>query len=84
VFAFVGVSTGRGGRQSAIELMMIFNKIISFTNNYSIVCPKLWESHETHLNIQAASLQSENKAYIDGARNFMDYAIQITKRWQAT
>ena len=41
VFAFVGVSTGRGGRQSALELMMIFNKIISFTNNQSIVCPKL-------------------------------------------
>jgi chromate reductase len=83
VFAFVGVSTGRGGRQSALEQMMIFNKIISFTNNQSVVCPKLWESHETHLNINKESLQSENKVYADSAQNFMDYAITMTKRWQA-
>ena len=68
VFAFVGVSTGRGGRQSALELMMIFNKIISFTNNQSIVCPKLWESHETHLNINADSLLSDNKVYTESGR----------------
>jgi chromate reductase len=63
--------------------MMIFNKIISFTNNQSVVCPKLWESHETHLNINKESLQSENKVYADSAQNFMDYAITMTKRWQA-
>lgn len=83
VFAFVGVSTGRGGRQSALEQMMIFNKIISFTNNQSIVCPKLWESHETHLNINTSTLLSENKVYVDSAQNFMNYAITMTKRWQA-
>ena len=83
VFAFVGVSTGRGGRQSALEQMMIFNKIISFTNNQSVVCPKLWESHETHLNINNTTLLSENKVYADSAQNFMDYAITMTKRWQA-
>lgn len=83
VFAFVGVSTGRGGRQSALELMMIFNKIISFTNNQSIVCPKLWESHETHLNIDTASLQSDNKVYTESAQNFLEYAIEMAKRWQA-
>jgi len=82
VFAFVGVSTGRGGRQSALELMMIFNKIISFTNNQSIVCPKLWESHETHLNINVDSLLSENKIYEDSAKSFLDYAVEMTKRWQ--
>jgi chromate reductase len=82
VFAFVGVSTGRGGRQSALEQMMIFNKIISFTNNQSIVCPKLWESHETHLNINTTTLLSENKVYTDSAQNFLDYAITTTKRWQ--
>lgn len=83
VFSFVGVSTGRGGRQSALELMMIFNKIISFTNNQSIVCPKLWESHETHLNINADSLLSDNKVYKESAKNFLDYSIQIAKRWQS-
>lgn len=82
VFAFVGVSTGRGGRQSALELMMIFNKIISFTNNQSIVCPKLWESHETHLNINVDSLLSENKIYEDSAKSFLDYAVEMTKRWK--
>ncbi|MEY3321573.1 MAG: hypothetical protein RLZZ417_1156 [Bacteroidota bacterium] len=83
VFAFVGVSTGRGGRQSALELMMIFNKIISFTNNQSIVCPKLWESHETHLNINADSLLSDNKVYTESAKNFLDYSVEIAKRWQS-
>lgn len=83
VFAFVGVSTGRGGRQSALELMMIFNKIISFTNNKSIVCPKLWESHETHLNINADSLLSDNKVYTESAKNFLDYSVEIAKRWQS-
>lgn len=81
VFAFVGVSTGRGGRQSALELMMIFNKIISFTNNQSIVSPKLWESHETHLNINAGTLISENKVYMESAKIFLDYTIEIAKRW---
>lgn len=83
VFAFVGVSTGRGGRQSALELMMIFNKIISFTNNQSIVCPKLWESHETHFNINADSLLSDNKVYTESAKNFLDYSVEIAKRWQS-
>jgi chromate reductase len=83
VFAFVGVSTGRGGRQSALELMMIFNKIISFTNNQSIVCPRLWESHETHLNIKTEGLHSENTTYQEGAQSFLDYAVAVTKRWQA-
>jgi chromate reductase len=62
--------------------MMIFNKIISFTNNQSIVCPKLWESHETHLNINVDSLLSENKIYEDSAKSFLDYAVEMTKRWQ--
>ena len=49
----------------------------------SIVCPKLWESHETHLNINKESLLSENQVYADSAQNFMDYAITMAKRWQS-
>lgn len=82
VFAFAGVSTGRGGRQSALELMMIFNKIISFSDSESVVCPKLWESHETHRNIDAASLGSANEVYTESARQFLTYALRLSRRWE--
>lgn len=82
VFSFVGVSTGRGGRQSALELMIIFNKIISFTNNQSVVSPQLWESHETHLNLDS-HLNSQNNIYKDSALNFLEYSVSVTKRWLA-
>jgi chromate reductase len=37
VFAFVGVSAGRGGKAPCLQMMQICNKVISFTGGLSVV-----------------------------------------------
>jgi chromate reductase len=82
-FAFVGVSTGRGGRQPCLELNMIMSKIISFLNKQSIVSPKIMESHETKKNVDEAGNSTGNEAYEKTVDNFVTYLTEMAARWKA-
>lgn len=81
-FAFCGVSSGRGGRMPAIEMTTLFNKIISFTNKYSVVSPKIYESHETAKNIDENGNSLGNTLYDKPLEQFIDYAVHVAERWQ--
>lgn len=81
VFAMVGISSGRGGRQPALDMTTVVNKIISFTNNYSIVSPKLYESHETALNLNEEGRFVGDAVYDRTARAFVDYTLTVAQRW---
>lgn len=83
VFAMAGVSNGRGGRQPALDMTTVVNKIISFTNSYSIVSPKLYESHETHQNLDENGQFIGHPVYEKTARAFMDYTLNVAQRWTA-
>lgn len=81
VFAMVGVSNGRGGRQPALDMTTVTNKIISFTNSFSIISPKLYESHETDKNLNEAGEFVGHEVYDRTARAFIDYTLTVAQRW---
>lgn len=81
VFALAGVSAGRGGKTPCLELTTVINKIINFSNQYSVVSPRIFESHETHKNLDENSDSVGNKIYEDGVKAFLDYSLEVTKRW---
>ncbi|WP_373513969.1 NAD(P)H-dependent oxidoreductase [Persicitalea sp.] len=81
VFALVGVSAGRGGRQPCIEVSMIINKLIGFTKQEAIVSPLFFESHETGKNLEEDGTPTGNETYTKGMIEFVDYTLRIAKRW---
>ena len=81
VFALAGVSAGRGGKTPCLELTTVINKIINFSNQYSVVSPRIFESHETHKNLDENADSVGNKIYEDGVKAFLDYSLEVTNRW---
>ncbi len=81
VFAMAGTSNGRGGRQPALDMTTVLNKVISFTNSYSIISPKLYESHETDKNVDADGTFIGHDVYDRTARAFIDYTLTVAQRW---
>ena len=83
VFAMVGISNGRGGRQPALDMTTVMNKIISFTNSYSIVSPKLYESHETDKNLDENGQFVGHDVYERTVNAFLTYTMNVANRWLA-
>jgi chromate reductase, NAD(P)H dehydrogenase (quinone) len=81
VFAMVGISNGRGGRQPALDMTTVVNKTISFTNSYGLVSPKLYESHETPANLDEDGQFVGHEIYAKTARAFIDYSLTVAQRW---
>ena len=81
IFALAGVSSGRGGKTPCLELTTVINKIINFSNQYSVVSPRIFESHETHKNLDENADSVGNKIYEDGVKAFLDYSLEVTNRW---
>jgi chromate reductase, NAD(P)H dehydrogenase (quinone) len=77
IFAFCGVSSGRGGRMPAIQMTTLFNKIISFTNKYAVVSPKIYESHDTGKNVAENGDSLGNALYDKPLEQFIDYSLKI-------
>lgn len=83
VFAMTGVSNGRGGRQPALDMTTVVNKLVSFTNSYSIVSPKLYESHETDKNLDENGHFVGHEVYERTARAFLEYTLTVAQRWMS-
>ena len=83
VFAFAGVSSGRGGRQPALNATTVVNKMISFSNSYSVVSPKLFESHETAANVDENGHFQGHEVYAKTTRAFAEYSVNVAQRWAA-
>lgn len=81
VFAMAGVSSGRGGRQPALDMTTVMNKMISFANCYAIVSPKLYESHDTPANLNEAGEFVGHEVYDRTVRAFIDYTLNVAQRW---
>lgn len=80
-FALAGVSSGRGGKVPCLELTTVINKIINFSNQYSVISPRIYESHETHKNLDENADSVGNKIYEDSVKAFVDYAVVVAERW---
>jgi len=81
VFAFAGVSTGKGGKMPCLQLMQVTNKVISFANYHSIVSAKIFESHFTKEALDESGVSLGNEMYDKGLKSFIDYTIYIAERW---
>jgi chromate reductase, NAD(P)H dehydrogenase (quinone) len=83
VFAIAGVSTLRGGRQPALQVTTILNEIVSYMELFSVVSPRIWESHETDQFLNEAGIPHGDESYDKKGRAFVDYALNVTQRWLA-
>lgn len=81
-FALAGVSSGRGGKVPCLELTTVINKIINFSNQYSVVSPRIYESHETHKNLDENADSLGNAIYENTVKAFIDYSLEVAKRWK--
>ncbi|MEA5428296.1 MULTISPECIES: NADPH-dependent FMN reductase [Arcicella] len=81
VFALAGVSNGRGGKVPCLELTTVINKIINFTNQHSVISPRIYESHETAKNLDEHADSTGNHIYENTVKAFVDYALIVAKRW---
>jgi chromate reductase, NAD(P)H dehydrogenase (quinone) len=82
VFAFAGVSAGRGGRMPAVQLTYVFNKIISYTHSKSICSPKIYESHFTAKLIDKDGVMESDSDTQEAIRRFIEYNLDIAQRWK--
>lgn len=82
IFGIVGVSSGRGGKFPAVDLMVLISKLINFLNQYSIVSPKILELHEVpnHLNDQGELIQ--NGIFEKTVMDYVNYQIEIAQKWK--
>lgn len=83
VFAFAGVSAGRGGRMPAVQLTYVFNKIISYTHSRSICSPKIYESHFTDKDIDEKGKMDKESGTAKAIKRFVDYNVEMAQRWKA-
>ncbi len=81
IFAFIGVSTGKGGKTPALHLTTILNKIISYLNLNSFVSAKIFESHYTKDVLDPTGNSLGNKEYDKGINDFLNFTLRMAARW---
>ncbi len=81
VFAFAGVSSGRGGRIPAIQLSNMVNKILNVFNYESMVSAKIFESQFTLEALSAEGESLGNTQFDKGLDDFINYSIKMAERF---
>jgi len=80
-FAFVGVSTGKGGKMPCLQLIQVVGKLVSFSNSHSIISPKIFESHFTKEELDENGNVLGNEMFEKGLNDFIDYNLFIADKW---
>jgi chromate reductase len=83
VFAFCGVSSGRGGRQPALDMQKVLGKVVSFLGGISIVSSKILEAHDTEKNLNETGFSNGNQVFERSAEDFARYSFSLADRWRA-
>lgn len=81
-FAFVGVSSGRGGRQPALDLQRVLSKVVSFMGWFSLVSPKIFEAQEVEQNIAEDGSPTGSSRFHSFLEDFVFYNFRIARRWK--
>lgn len=81
VFGFVGVSTGKGGKVPALQMMQIVQKLISFGNHDSIVSARIFEAHFVKEVLDDKGNSLGNPLFDKGLSDFCSYTLRIAQRW---
>jgi len=82
VFAFVGVSTGIGGRLPTMQLSSVFEKLIFFLRQHSVCSPNKFESHYTHLELDKDGHFLRDQGYEQRMQYFADYCSELCLRFK--
>ena len=82
VFAFVGVSSGRGGRIPTTHLNIMFGKLFNVLNTHSIASSKSFESQFTSKVLDAEGNSLGNAEYDKGLEAFVQYSLAMAQRWK--
>ncbi len=81
-FAFVGVSSGKGGKMPCLQLSQVVAKLVSFSNSYSFISPKIFESHFTKDVLDENGNSLGNAMYDKGLLDFINYNLEVSERWK--
>lgn len=81
VFAFVGVSSGRGGRIPTMQLTTIYNKLFNVFSTHAISSGKTFESQFTGQTLDENGNSLGNAEYDKGLSAFIDYSVELSQRW---
>lgn len=81
VFAFVGVSSGRGGRIPTMQLTTIYNKLVNVFSTHAICSGKCFESQFTGQTLDEKGNSLGNAEYDKGLSTFIDYSVELSQRW---
>lgn len=82
VFASIGVSSGRGGRQPALDVNRVLSKVISFLDAISVVSPKILEVHEGSKNIGEDFESLGNPVFNASVHDFIQYNLRLLNHWK--
>jgi len=78
VFAFVGISSGRGGRMPTVQLGYVVDKIISVFGFESITSPKAMEVQFVKQVLDTAGNSLGNAEFDKGLKQFVDYTLNLS------
>lgn len=81
VFTVAGISSGRGGRQPALDISRVLSKIIGFLGTESIVSSKFLEIHEAGMNLDEQVNSSGIAAFEESVLQFVKYSLRLARRW---
>ena len=79
VFAVAGSSSGRGGKMPAVEISNVLSKIISFSNQVSLVSPRIIEAHEVGKNVDPDGNTTNNEVFEKTVADFVSYTVSIAE-----
>jgi chromate reductase len=81
VFAFVGVSSGIGGRLPTMQLSSVFEKLIFYLGAQSVCSPNKFESHYTPQELDESGNFIKDSGYKKRLKSFVDYSTSLILRF---
>lgn len=81
VFAFVGVSSGIGGRLPTMQLSSVLEKLIFYLGGQSVCSPNKFESHYTRQELDNSGNFIKDSGYKQRLESFVNYSIQLCNRF---
>lgn len=82
VFAFVGVSSGIGGRLPTMQLSSVLEKLIFFLGGQSVCSPNKYESHYTPQELDEDGQFIKDSGYKHRLQSFVNYNTNLILRFK--
>ncbi|MCO4819168.1 MAG: NAD(P)H-dependent oxidoreductase [Bacteroidetes bacterium] len=81
VFAFVGVSSGIGGRLPTMQLSSVFEKLIFYLGGQAVCSPNKFESHYTPSELDENGQFIKESGYATRLKSFVEYSARLCNRF---